>query len=155
MFSAIRQTTIAILAAVTMTMSLWLVPAEAATPAARYASTAFSATNHQRVEHDRVRLRQNACLQRYAVRWARHMARTHRLEHQSLGPIARRCRLNLAGENIAYGYPTGRVVVNRGWMHSAGHRANILRRQFRVMGIGAARDGRGTWWVSQVFGRKA
>lgn len=155
MFSAIRQTTIALIGALALSASLWLVPAEAATPAQRYANTAFAATNHHRADHDRVKLRKNACLQRFAVRWARHMAKTQRLEHQSLGPIMRRCKLNTAGENIAYGYRTGRGVVNRGWMHSAGHRRNILRPQYRLMGIGAARDSHGRWWASQVFGRFA
>ena len=44
------------------------------------------------------------------------------------------------GENIGYGtgtYATPRQMV-RGWMHSAGHRANILARQFRMIGIGVA-----------------
>jgi len=60
----------------------------------------------------------------------------------------------MVGENIAMGYSSGRVVVNRGWMHSDGHRANILRREYRLMGIGAARDASGRWWASQVFGRR-
>jgi uncharacterized protein YkwD len=44
------------------------------------------------------------------------------------------------GENIGYGsgsYATPRAMV-RGWMNSSGHRANILRRQFRMIGIGVA-----------------
>jgi uncharacterized protein YkwD len=42
------------------------------------------------------------------------------------------------GENIAYG--TGELAtaaeIHRAWMRSPGHRANILRRQFREIGIG-------------------
>jgi len=42
------------------------------------------------------------------------------------------------GENIAYG--TGDLAtaaqIHRAWMRSPGHRANILRRQFREVGIG-------------------
>ena len=129
------------------------VPVQAATPAERYADRAFAATNAQRADRDRVRLREAACLTGFAERWARHMARTGRLVHQELGPIVRRCDLRMAGENIAYGYPSGTAVVNRGWMHSRGHRENILRPSYRLMGIGAARDRHGTWWVSQVFGR--
>lgn len=157
MFS-VRQTIFAALAALTVTLSLWLAPAQAAQaaqPATRYAGAAFSATNAQRSHHHRVVLTKSACLQRYAVRWARHMARTQKLVHQSLTPIMRTCRMSWSGENIAYGYGSGRSVVNRGWMHSQGHRENILRPQFRQMGIGAARDSHGVWWVSQVFGRRA
>jgi uncharacterized protein YkwD len=42
------------------------------------------------------------------------------------------------GENIAWGsgaLATPQAIVN-GWMHSPGHRANILRGQFRDIGIG-------------------
>ncbi|HEX4732973.1 MAG TPA: CAP domain-containing protein [Thermoleophilaceae bacterium] len=42
------------------------------------------------------------------------------------------------GENIAWGsgaLATPRAIVN-GWMHSAGHRANILHGKFRDIGIG-------------------
>ncbi len=128
-------------------------PAEARTPAERYSQAAFTATNDERVERDRAGLRQDACLQRFATGWARQMARTEQLVHQSLRPIARRCGLSYTGENIAYGYPTGRAVVS-GWMNSPGHKENILRPQFRLMAIGAARDDDGQWWTSQVFGRR-
>ena len=45
------------------------------------------------------------------------------------------------GENIAWGsydYATPRSIV-RSWMHSPPHRANILRSQFRDIGIGLSR----------------
>jgi uncharacterized protein YkwD len=44
------------------------------------------------------------------------------------------------GENIGWGSgaeATPRAMVSA-WMHSAGHRANILARQFRMIGIGIA-----------------
>jgi uncharacterized protein YkwD len=152
MSSGIRQSALVVLTVVALTGSLWLVPAEAGTPAGRYSGTAFAATNQHRTDRDLRALRQNACLQRFATRWAAKMGRGVGLEHQSLQPIMRRCDLTMAGENIAFGYPTGRAVV-RGWMHSQGHRENILRPQFRLMAIGAYRDGDGRWWSSQVFGR--
>lgn len=39
------------------------------------------------------------------------------------------------GENIAAGQPTPAAVVN-GWMHSPGHRANILSPEFHEIGVG-------------------
>ena len=45
-------------------------------------------------------------------------------------------RFALAGENIAWGLNSGREVVAK-WMNSPGHKANILRRDFTAMGIGA------------------
>ena len=154
MTSRIRHSVLAVLAAVVVSSALWLVPAEAATPATRYAHSAFRATNAHRVEHGRRELRKAACLTRVAERWARHLARSRSLVHQDLGPIMRRCHLSMVGENIAMGYRSGRVVVNQGWMHSDGHRTNILLPQYRLMGIGAARDAQGRWWTSQVFGRR-
>ncbi len=64
------------------------------------------------------------------------------------------CHLVAAGENVAYGYPTGRSVVNRGWMRSEGHRANILSTGFRLVAVAARRDGSGTWYAAQVFGAR-
>jgi len=147
------RATLVLVAALATAASLWLVPAQAATPAERYAAAAVSATNARRAEHDLAALGDSRCLQRFANRWARHMARTGSLSHQDLGPIMRRCGLSSAGENIAWGYPTGRAAV-RGWMHSEGHRANILNPRFRLVAIGAARDGDGGWWTSQVLGRR-
>jgi uncharacterized protein YkwD len=150
-----RATTsaVAALAGLATSAGLWLVPA-AATPEATYQHQAFAATNQQRDRHDRSTLRGQDCVQKYAVRQARRMARQHRMFHQDLRRVVRDCGLSTAGENVAVGYPTGRAVVNAGWMHSEGHRANILNPDFRLMGIGARKAG-GRWYVAQVFGRKA
>lgn len=129
-------------------------PAQARVAAVEYQAEAFTVTNVQRLAHARVPLRHQACVQKWAVRQARKMARQERMFHQDLARVANDCRLSLAGENVAYGYPTGRSVVVDGWMKSKGHRANILKRDYRLMGIGARRAG-GTWYVAQVFGRKA
>jgi uncharacterized protein YkwD len=152
---SVRRTTPALLAVAATAGALWLAPAQAATPEATYQRQAFAATNHQRVRHDRAELRAQACVQRYAVKQARTMARQQRMFHQDLGPILRECHLSATGENVAYGFSSGRSVVNHGWMHSEGHRANILNPQFRLMGIGARRSDSGRWYVSQVFGRPA
>ena len=50
------------------------------------------------------------------------------------------CGLVTTGENVAYGYPTGRKVVNQGWMRSDGHRANILNPDFKLVAVAARRD---------------
>jgi len=128
------------------------VPAQAATPEQRYGNVAHRATNAERDQRDRVDLRKHKCLQRFAVRQAKRMAAQRRMYHQDLGPILRRCGMSMVGENVAYGFTSGRAVV-RGWMDSPGHRANILQPRYRLMGIGA-RKGGGQWYVAQVFGRK-
>lgn len=122
--------------------------------AGRYSQKAHDATNKRRTEHGLKELRRTGCVQRFAVKWAKTMAAQTHMYHQELGPILAECGLNLVGENVAYGYPNGRAVV-AAWMNSEGHRANILRSDYRLMGIGARKGDDGLWYVSQVFGRKA
>jgi uncharacterized protein YkwD len=156
MSSGIRPTAYAALTAAVVAVALLLAPAPAVAqraPADRYADAAFAATNDQRADAGLRELRERRCLTGFAERWAVKMARRGELVHQSLTPIMRRCHLSSAGENIAVGYSSGRSVVDQGWMHSEGHRENILRPSYRLMGIGAHRDDSGRWWVSQVFGR--
>jgi len=63
------------------------------------------------------------------------------------------------GENIAYGssYLGAAPAILRSWMHSPGHRANILRRSFRYQGLAVgtvtlAGVGQVRVWVN-TFGR--
>ena len=130
---------------------LAVAPAAAQTPAA-YETTAFGATNDQRSAYGLRELRAHTCLQRFADRQAHRMAEQRAMFHQDLGPILRRCGMTRVGENVAYGYLSGRAVV-RAWMASPGHRANILDGRYRLMAIGAAQSATGTWYTSQVFGR--
>ncbi len=122
--------------------------------AATYAQSAFDATNAQRTRHDRRALARGTCLQRYAVRQAKRQANQKRMFHQDLGAIQKACHVGWVGENVAMGYPSGRSLVNQGWMKSAGHRANILNRHYRLMGLAARQSSNGTWYAAQVFGRR-
>jgi len=124
-------------------------------PQAKYQDQARQATNKQRVANGLKELRKQDCVQRFAVRQAKKMAQQESMFHQELGPILEECGLNAVGENVAYGYPSGRSVVNDGWMNSDGHRANILNPDFKLMGIGARKGHDGRWYVAQVFGRKS
>ena len=56
-----------------------------------------------------------------------------------------------AGENIARGDMTP-AVVERAWMNSPGHRANILNPNYTHIGVGVFRDGNNTSWT-QLFAR--
>ncbi|MFJ1709504.1 CAP domain-containing protein [Kitasatospora sp. NPDC088346] len=53
------------------------------------------------------------------------------------------------GENIAYGQADPAAVMDA-WMHSPGHRANILNCDFKDIGIGVNFGAKGPWWT-QVF----
>jgi len=132
-------------------------PAEAkdANTEQEYARQAFTATNANRTDHGIRSLDANDCVKRAAVRQARLMAQQEQMFHQDLNRVLKDCGLDAAGENVAYGFPGGRSVVNDGWMKSAGHRANILNPRFRLMGIGARKGHDGRWYVAQVFGRRS
>lgn len=131
-------------------------PATAASDAAvAYAGTAFKATNQQREKHDRKVLRKNDCLQKYARRQARKMANQQKIWHQDLQPVLDDCNMGFVGENVAYGFPSGRSVVVDGWMKSKSHRQNLLHRKFRLMGLAARKGDDGHWYAAQVFGRRA
>ena len=117
-----------------------------------YENSVYVNTNTQREKYDRVALRGARCLDTYAERQARAMAKKREMYHQDLHPILRACKLSMVGENVAYGYPNGRSAVTA-WMKSKGHRANILNSKYRLIAVGAYQDSRGRWYVSQVFGR--
>jgi uncharacterized protein YkwD len=119
-------------------------------PTHRNLSTVRAATlcllNAQRHQNHMRGLRGNARLGRAATRHSSDMVRRHYFEHGD--PVSRilhtgylsAARGWTVGENIAWGeggFATARETV-RMWMHSPPHRANILRRSFREIGIGIA-----------------
>ena len=55
-----------------------------------------------------------------------------------------------AGENIAKGQPSARSAMN-GWMNSSSHRDNILGSRYSEIGVGFAKNGKGTTYWVQIF----
>jgi uncharacterized protein YkwD len=117
-----------------------------------YENSVYVNTNIQRAKYDRAALKGAKCLDTYAERQARAMAKRGYIYHQNLRPILDACKLSTVGENVAYGYPNGKSAVSA-WMRSPGHRANILNRNYRLIAVGAYQDSRGSWYVAQLFGR--
>jgi uncharacterized protein YkwD len=146
--------TVALLATAAVLVGGAAAPSEAGPRSAeqKYARQAFAATNANRAHSGLRALRAADCLRHAAVRQARLMAQREQMFHQDLGRVLQDCGLSAAGENVADGYPSGRSVVDDGWMHSDGHRANILSPSFTLMGIGARKGHNGRWYVAQVFG---
>jgi uncharacterized protein YkwD len=104
--------------------------------------------------HARLRpLKINSKLSRAARRHVRDMARRNYFSHDTLGGgsfvdrirragYLRGARSWVVGENLAWGsrrYSRPSVIM-RMWMHSPGHRANILNASFKEIGIGVAYD---------------
>jgi uncharacterized protein YkwD len=107
--------------------------------------------NAQRTAHGLGKLRANGRLRRAAAAYSRLMVADDFFSHVSPAGSTPQSRIESThyldgarswsiGENIAWG--TGSLATPRGivrsWMHSPGHRANILNGDFREIGIGIA-----------------
>jgi uncharacterized protein YkwD len=145
------------------------------TPSAASAAKVRSATlcllNRQRTRHGLRRLRAQRSLSHAATKYARLMVTKHFFDHVSpagstmSSRIARTSYLHHTrawslGENLAWGAgsaSTPAQIVNA-WMHSPGHRRNILDPSFTEIGIGIAlgspNGGSGATYVNE-FGRRA
>jgi uncharacterized protein YkwD len=144
-------------------------------PSAAHAAQVRHATlcllNRQRARHGLPRLRQHRSLTTAARRYARLMVAQHFFAHVSPGGSTMAQRIKhtnylrhtrgwALGENLAWGSGAAaspaRIVT--AWMHSPGHRRNILDGSFREIGIGIALrapDGHpGATYVNE-FGRRS
>jgi uncharacterized protein YkwD len=106
-----------------------------------------NALNADRRLHGRHSLPTHITLNRKAQRWAEYLARNNRLVHSSLTSGVPSCWRSL-GENVGYGSSVG--AVQRLYMRSATHRANVLATKWKYVGVGAARRG-SRWFTVQVF----
>jgi uncharacterized protein YkwD len=105
--------------------------------------------NGVRNRHGLPTFRVNRELSTEALRHSRRMAAAGDLFHtQDLYQAVRSYDPSCWGENV--GMARYIKTVLRLWMHSSGHKANILRRAFRRVGIGVAKSN-GTVWVTVIF----
>ena len=127
--------------------------------------------NEQRTERGMGKLRANTKLRRAAERHSRNMSENNFFDHVSPGGSTPLERVKAAGylsgadswavgENIAWGeqqLSTPREIVDS-WMASAPHKANILNRRFRHIGIGVAlgapTSGAGGATYTTAFGKR-
>jgi uncharacterized protein YkwD len=95
-----------------------------------------------------------------ARKHAEWMAKNNTMSHnQGRRTVADRAKAegygwNYVGENIAMGY-TDVNSVFEGWMNSAGHRANIMNRNYKDIGFGVATTSKGTLYWCVVFGSQS
>ncbi len=115
-------------------------------------------TNQAREKEKLRPLKPNPRLFQAARNHSANMARQGKMEHVLDGktPVQRveatGYRWRRAGENIAYGLNTPIEGIFKSWMESQHHRENILRPEFREIGIGVASNSRGEVYYTQVFG---
>ena len=127
----------------------------------RVESSVITSTNHKRAQRDRRTVRSNACLDRMAESWARHLAQTNSMFHRRLGRVLGACNRSYVSENLCK-YPVSpgmtaaqiaQSTVNA-WMRSTEHRHNLLSTRPRVIGVGMARSANGNYWlIVQNFAR--
>jgi uncharacterized protein YkwD len=102
----------------------------------------LQAVNHARTVHGAPPLRVGVRLQTAARAHSREMARTGAFTHGDWYRRLRRhgIRASTMGETIAWGVGTGGTAASlvRMWLASPPHRATLLRRGFRRIGVGVA-----------------
>ena len=152
-------------AALTLTASLAFAAPAAAAPSACQSShldpsrenvrqverSVLCLVNAERTRRGLPRLRDNRRLDRAAAKHSKDMVRRDFFSHTSPGGASPSTRVKgsgyldgargfSVGENIAWGtgsYATPQSIV-RSWMKSPGHKANILHRAFKEIGVGVA-----------------
>jgi uncharacterized protein YkwD len=135
-------------------------PAQAAAPTTIQLQTDIvAATNKFRVQHGCGKVRLDANIARAARSHSAYMARTGSFSHVGASSSSFVTRIKAQGysaplsENIAWGYRTGAAVVDA-WMHSPGHRANLLNCSAKAVGVGAVYAANGNPYYTQDFGSR-
>ncbi len=117
--------------------------------AARQRQEMVGLTNRDRVERHRSRLALNLRLSRYAKRHSREMAERGYLFHTpDLSSRLKGVNWSVGGENVGVGCTL--PGLESAFMHSAPHRANILRKAFSHVAVGVVRAS-GKFWVTVIF----
>lgn len=159
---AVRRLLVTAVAAVVVAAGLGvpsaMAPAQATSPNSRAMDASFDSqvlhyTNVERSKRGLRALRPGGCADGFASRHTQRLASRDAFHHQALRPVLRTCKKRTAGENLAYRSPSlsAQQVVSM-WMKSPGHRANILAKKYRFLGVDAFRSERtGRIYVGQVF----
>lgn len=115
-------------------------------------ATITSNINHQRQGNGLAPVRLHPALAQAAAQQACDMARRGQMTHAGRGGVGARVRAtgyraSLTAENIAAGQMDARSAIGA-WIRSPSHRANILNRRVRDIGVAQAlgADGRTRYW---------
>ena len=153
----VRLTTVICIVGISSTFSGFAAAPAPATSGV--AAKVVQLTNAERGSHGRLRLRMNERLMHAAQLHAEQMARAGQPAHVLPDAVYPRAEDRLAaagyrwhnyGENLALGQASPAAAV-RDWMHSRGHRRNIVSPDFTELGVGYAIDRAGRPYYVQLF----
>jgi len=103
--------------------------------------------NQARGRHNVGRLKLDPELSKVAIKQTRSMTAQDRLYHTpNLG--RRVTRWQMLGENVGYGSTVR--SLHTAFMRSSGHKHNIVKGQYRYVGVGV-KQAHGSLWVTVVF----
>lgn len=110
--------------------------------------------NRYRASRNQGRLQLSASLGAAAQEHSGEMARRKRMYHSNLSQLVAKHGYDgtAFGENVAYGYTSGKAVFEA-WRKSAGHNRNMLDGRWKAIGV--ARDKNGNWYWTAIFGNRA
>ena len=106
--------------------------------------------NKERAKHGCSALNEDSTLMEAAQQRAGEIA--DNFSHDGYQDVVEGCGYDwkTVGENVAAGQTSPDAVMDS-WMHSSGHKANILNKKFEDIGVGVYFDGSKYYWV-QDFG---
>jgi hypothetical protein len=114
------------------------------------AADLFARVNDERAARHLAPVAWDPTLANYAAAWSANMA-SQGFRHSAIGNLLG--PYNYVGENIAAGGATTlEGSLHDAWMHSDGHRANILAPGFSRLGVGVFCSANGSIWLTEDFG---
>jgi uncharacterized protein YkwD len=120
----------------------------------------FNLVNKYRQTHNLPPLVVDPAISAEAKAHSEQMARSGHMSHDGFNErvtsVSKTIVYRKAAENVAYnmGYGKPDLVAVQGWIESPGHKRNMVG-PYDLTGIGVAKNGRGEYYFTQIFIRKA
>jgi uncharacterized protein YkwD len=117
-------------------------------------------TNEARKEEKLPPLKPNPTLFKVARAHSANMGKQgvmeHKLDDKTPAQRVKAAGYNYSwvGENIAMSSELIPEEIFDKWMHSKVHRDNVLKPQYKEIGIGVVKNDKGEWYYTQVFGAR-
>jgi uncharacterized protein YkwD len=108
----------------------------------------FHRINKARANHGKPPLKLSAQISKMARKHSKKMAANSYIFHSCLQCKFQSWNWHALAENVAKGKTIGKV--QKAFMKSSGHRANILSTKYKKVGVGIV-EAKGWLWVTEIF----